>query len=130
MRAVLLIASLVAIGCGSGVNPGHQPIVACIHGNNGIILLDWTIKGKPASTMSCSGLAKLTLYLQTDDCGEVEIDPVPCTLDKFRYDGLPEGGAEVVLYGIASDGSVQVTGMARDTLGTTLPMTPTPIALD
>jgi hypothetical protein len=130
MRAVLLIASLVAIGCGPGSSGSHQPIYTCIHGNSGIILLDWTIKGQPPSTMSCSGLTKITLDLRTDDCGEVEIDPIPCTLDKFLYEELPEGGGEVILYGIASDGSVKASGMARVTLGTTQPAAPTPVSMN
>ncbi len=101
----------------------------CAEPSDGIILLDWTIDGQAPGLTSCSGIAKLSLFLDNQFCGEVEIDPVPCTLDKFRYDTLPEGPAQVTLQGFDSHGVIKVQGTAMVNLTATLPAKPTPVAL-
>ena len=127
MRAIFACA-LVLAACGSShVNPGGP--FGCPERSDGIILLDWTVDGQAPSMTSCAGIAKMSLFLDNQFCGEVEIDPVPCALDKFRYDTLPEGPAEVLLQGFDSRGVIKVQGTAMVTLTATLPAKPTPVSL-
>jgi hypothetical protein len=130
MRA-LITCALVLCGCGSGSRStvGSFPTGICPNGEQGILLIDWTVRGSLPSTMSCSGISKITLYLDNPLCGEVQIDPIACALDKFRYDDMPEGQAELVLQGVDANGVLQLSGSATVTLTGTLPAKPTTVAL-
>jgi hypothetical protein len=96
----------------------------------GILLIDWTVHGQAASTASCSGVDKITLFLDSQLCGQVEIEPIVCAMDKLRYDELPEGPGEVVLQGTDARGRLVVSGSAMVDLTTAVPSQPTQLALE
>ncbi len=121
---------LTSSGCAPPPHPAAGVGGALGCPSTGILLLDWTVHGRPAGTASCTGVAKLTLYLTSQLCGDVEIDPIPCALDRFRYDELPLGPAEVVLQGVDVHGALQVSGSAALDLTPTVPAKPTPVTLD
>jgi hypothetical protein len=130
IACALVACAVVAVGCGSntravggGIPQGYCP------GGNGILLIDWTVHGSRPSMTSCSGIANLTLFLNNPLCGEVQIDPISCELDKFRYDELPLGQAEVTLQGVDATGVIKVSGSAPLTLTTDLPAKATTVAL-
>ena len=93
------------------------------------MLVDWTVHGSLPSTQSCGGIANLTLFLDNPLCGDIQIEPIACALDKFRYDEMPEGDAEVTLRGVDTQGKVMLMGSAPITLTKTLPAKPTTVPL-
>jgi hypothetical protein len=97
---------------------------------NGILLIDWTVRGAAPGMQSCSGISKLSLFLDFQLCGEVEIDPISCTLDKFRYDDMPVGQAQVTLQGFDKNGVLTIGGSALLNVTPTLPAKPTTVALE
>jgi hypothetical protein len=127
--AALLVAALVA-GCGSGTgHGGGGGFSACPAGMNGILFIDWTVRGAAPGMTSCDGIVKLTLFLDNQLCGEVQIDPISCALDRFRYDQLPLGPAMVTLQGYDARDVLQIAGSGPVTLTAMLPAAPTTIAL-
>ena len=130
MRASIACALLLIAGCNAGSRPsGGGGGFACPTGMNGILLIDWTVHGSLPSTQSCSGIANITLFLDNPLCGDIQIEPIACALDKFRYDEMPEGDAEVTLRGVDTQGKVMLMGSAPITLTKTLPAKPTTVPL-
>jgi hypothetical protein len=124
------VATLVLSASACGPPQEHvSGIQACWRGNDGIILLAWTIRGSAPSSASCSSADHITLTLATDGCGTVEIDPIPCTLDKFRYDHLPQGNAIVSLAAVDARDVALFSGSAPVDLSPQLPSTPTHLDL-
>jgi hypothetical protein len=130
MACALVACAAVAVGCssntravGGGITQGYCP------GGNGVLLIDWTVHGSLPSTQSCSGIANITLFLDNPLCGEIQIDPISCALDKFRYDKMPEGQAEVTLQGVDMYGAVKLSGSAPLNLTNELPAKPTTVPL-
>jgi hypothetical protein len=93
---------------------------------DGRLLIAWTIGGQPASATACAGIDHLTLALFADTYGEVDIEPVPCSLTKFRYDALPEGSGVVRLDAIDASGCYVGSGASYITVSPTLPASPDP----
>ncbi len=127
--ALFVIFMTTAAGCGS---PAHPVIGAgCRTASDGILSLAWTVRSQVPSAASCATISHLDLYLTPDQCtGSVEISPVDCTLDRFRYDNLPEGGALVELEAVGPSGALVAQGTARVTLGPQVPATPDPLDLE
>jgi hypothetical protein len=125
----LFVAALAACGGGTGYRVG--PIAgdgryAC-PGQSGILSLAWTVSGSVPSTEACAGVDHLELTLAPDACQGVLIEPIPCALDRFRYDHLPEGPATVQLQSVG--GTRRIGGSARVDLSPAVPAVPTPLDL-
>ena len=117
-------------GC-FGVDPssppsgGQGPAVASGPQGDGKLFIQWTLGGQPPSDTSCAGVDQLRLSLvYVND--SVTIEPIPCTLNRFRYDGLPAGVATLQLDALDAQGCRVARGIAPDTLTPTLPDTPQP----
>jgi hypothetical protein len=126
MRAMrnLMLLVILAAGCGSAPGFGNPHVVenggGCSGAQEGIIVLAWTIRGAAPTATTCTGM--LSLDLEFADCG-VTIEPIPCALDHWRYDHLPEGVATATL---SSSG---VSGTATVDLSSSVPSSPTAIDL-
>ena len=130
MRVLVACASLWLVACGSSPRIGGGGGIAGCPAMNGILLIDWTVRGQAASTASCAGVANITLYLDSQQCGQVSIEPIECAMDKLRYDHLPEGPGEVLLQGSNVRGAPVVSGSAMVNLTATLPAQPTTVPLE
>jgi hypothetical protein len=125
MRILILCALAFAFAaCGSTPKTTNP---AC--GNDGVMLLAWTVRGQAPSSTSCAGIDTLQLILDSD-CDQVEIEPIPCALARFRYDGLPTGAGDVVVQGVDQQKRVVVQGEAMVNLTSAVPATPTPLSLE
>jgi hypothetical protein len=91
---------------------GMVVMVGCSGGENGIVLLSWTVRGAPASDVSCRGVDHLALEVWPELGSGFVIEPIPCMLGRLRYDHLPEGPARVRLDGVDASGNVVVSGVA------------------
>jgi hypothetical protein len=119
LAAVRLAACLLAAGCGVKSMGG-----AC-GDSQGIVALSWSIDGQ-APGMGCRDVVNLTLELDYG-CGSILIEPVPCALDRVRYDHLPEGTATVSLTGSSATG--RISGSNTVEVSGAVPASPTVIQL-
>ena len=71
---------------------------------SGRIFIAWTIGGKAPDAAGCGPVHHLSLELQYHH-GSTKVDPIPCALDRFRYDRLPTGDADAVLTGSTAPGA-------------------------
>jgi hypothetical protein len=112
VRTSLLVIVVTLAACGeptlhsSGFNHCNVP-------QDGILLLQWTVHGAPPSATSCAGIDHLVLDFETESCGSGTIEPVPCTLTKFRYDDLPEGQAAITLTAVDAQGNPVARGSTQ-----------------
>jgi hypothetical protein len=121
MSRLLLLALLA--GCDSG-----NVLLARHHGTcntpgDGVLLLAWTIRGAAPSTASCAGIDHLTVDVENAQCG-VTIEPVPCGLDRWRYDNLYEGPVTVVVSALNSNGLTVASGSTAVDLTSSVPGSP------
>lgn len=126
----MLALALALAGCGDA--PGYTLTHnggGCSQPSDGILSLSWTLRGAAATATSCAGIDHLEVDMTAGNCG-VTISPVPCALDKWRYDELPDGPATVTLTAVDGHGNAVESGSAQLTLGTTPPATPVPVALN
>jgi hypothetical protein len=130
-----LLTTLAAAGffaaCGGGASSGGpQPVRTepCLQAQDGILSLSWTVDGQAPTSSACAGIDHLELFLSTSGC-DVEISPVPCTLDRFRYDQLPDGPAAVMLDAVDGNGRAVGSGTAQVDLTATVPAAPVPLAI-
>ena len=120
----LLVAVVTLAGCGL---PGPTSSTRrCRAPSDGIVSLSWTINAAPPDTISCAGIDQLEMRLDVAGC-EAHIAPVPCAIDKWRYDGLPEGSGSVELVAYDAGGRSLGSGRALIEVGPTLPAAPTRI---
>jgi hypothetical protein len=56
------------------------------------------------------------------------IEPVPCDVSKWRYDGLPRGPAQIIVTALDAGGNALLQGGVNALLEPSVP--PTPSALD
>ena len=126
MRWNLLLVSLaLSVGCGgrhasfTGM-PGSDAALG-----TGKILIDWTLGGDPPSKAACAAIDHLDLNLASG-WGEITISPVPCTLTRFRYDGLPDGPGTLTMNAYDPRGCAIARGSVDLTVGDTLPGAPSP----
>jgi hypothetical protein len=115
----ILFLSAVA-GCGGGGGTRATFGIGCRGGQDGILLLSWSL--------ACTRVDHMALDLSSQGCG-VEIEPIPCKLDRFRYDHLPEGPGIVTIVAVDADGYTLQSGSAMVDLTTALPPSPTPVTL-
>src|SRR5438128_2312997 len=105
--AALVVIPLLA-GCAPPVESGsdgppHVELSGSVAGTGGKVFIQWTLGGAAPSEESCAGVDHLTLSLFYAQ-GRVTIAPIPCTIGRFRYDGLPTGSADLRLDGIDDTG--------------------------
>ena len=126
-RASLLFAVVTAVACSidtapygnDTLPPNPQPL------GDGRIFIDWTVGGQPPDALRCAGIDHLSLKLDYRGTG-VRVEPIPCDLDRFRYDGLPTGSAQLTLTAFTASGCATSSGTAAVVVTATLPATPTP----
>ncbi len=119
-----LFALLLASACGD--LGSSRPV--CTRRSDGALLISWTVNGQDPSDDACSGIDHLILTLLADSC-QVRIAPVPCALDRLRYDHLPDGQGSVTLEALNPGNCVVARGVADVQLGTEPPAIPTPVAI-
>lgn len=122
--ALLLLSS----GCLFGDN-GAPPVFTCDgDGREGIVSITWTINGAPPSAESCAGIARLQLRV-TSSCDDGVISPVPCELDKVRFDRQPYGDLLLELQAIGASEQLLLDGAINYTALSSPPSTPALISL-
>ena len=120
-----------SVGCG-GVCPGCGPSSgdptpsAVGPSGDGRIFVDWTLAGKAVSTTACAGVQKLALSLTYTTDQTVSIEPITCSLTRFRYDKLPTGYASLVIEGFDANGCARWRGNTNLQVQSALPDQPAP----
>ncbi len=109
---------------------GGAMFPACRTGNAGIVEISWTVRGAAATAVSCNGIDHLELDISPQLCEGASIEPIPC-IDgaKWRYDGLPQGPAQLALIAIDTMGNPTLQGTTAVDLEAGVPSSPTPIDL-
>ncbi|MSP63070.1 MAG: hypothetical protein EXR72_22580 [Myxococcales bacterium] len=130
MRRFLLVplAFLLDPGCFGGDGPTQyrvDPGAGSGQLGAGKIFIQWTLAGQPPSPAACTGVDHLDVRLETSTA-QVTISPVPCTLTRFRFDGMPEGPGNLLITGFDASGCRVTSGAARLTVVTTQPTDPSP----
>ena len=129
-----LALPLIAFGpsaCGPGAPPDQGYVTpdatsqGSVAGTGGKLFVNWTLDGSAPTAALCKSIDHLTLALFYAQ-GRVTIDPIPCTLTRFRYDGLPPGSADLEIGGYDARGCLVLDGTARITLTQTVPASPMP----
>jgi hypothetical protein len=95
---------------------------------DGVLSLAWTIRGATPSAASCQGIDHLSVDIDNDLCGAT-ISPVPCVLDKWRYDNMPEGSVNIAISALDRSGATVAAGYTVVDLGPAPPPSPAPINL-
>src|SRR6516164_2513839 len=101
-RIALVAAALCLFACDPG-NSNDPSSDGQGNYGNGKLFMSWTIGGQAPSVSACTGIDHLTLTLD-DNYQTATVDPIPCTLTRFRYDGLFEGPSTVRLDAIDTAG--------------------------
>jgi hypothetical protein len=124
------LAILFLAGCGA---PGFGDPMLTRRGSgcgtpDGIVLLGWTIRGATPSSASCNGIDHLSIDIDAGGCGAT-IAPVPCALDRWRYDNLPNGSIIATVNALDANGRVVASGSTQLNLGSSAPSSPAPVDL-
>lgn len=129
-----LVSFAFGVGCGSLHGPNGQGGQTGSYSGApgtpaglgaGKIFIDWTVAGQPPSKAACAGVDHLDLRLSSA-WGDVTISPIPCTLTRFRYDGLPDGPGTLSLDAHDASGCPVSSGSVDLTVGDTVPDAPSP----
>src|SRR5437870_9382918 len=127
MRA---LAFLLLAGCGGATMAFGDPMLtrrgSGCSATEGIVLLGWTLRSAAPSAASCQGIDHLSVDIDAGGCGAT-IAPVPCTLDRWRYDHLPEGSIIATVNALDASGRTVASGSAQLTLTTSVPSSPSKI---
>jgi hypothetical protein len=100
-------------------------------GQAGILSLAWTVKHLPPTPATCAGVDHLDLLLTPQNgFNAVEISPIDCALDRFRYDHLPLGPASVQVTGYDAGGVILLQGATQVDLTSDAPATAAPLDLE
>lgn len=134
-RAFAFVASLALFVGGCGFGDGFGGSGDSDEGTHysgptggGKLLIAWTLDGAPPSDATCAAIDHLVLGLDYDDGSRVAISPIPCSLTRFRYDGLPAGHATLSLGAYDStERCLLAQARAPLTLSTILPDAPAPV---
>lgn len=119
--ACLSLGVLGLGGCGAGsYYPEQRP---------GVIVIAWTVNGLPASPDACAGVDHMDMTFQDSSGALVTVSPIPCTLDRFRYENLPLGSAALRIraYRGGGDNCPLGEGIVRLRVSETPPETPSPV---
>lgn len=126
----LLALSLGGAACGFQEGPGlpseNDPPINPTPLGPGRIFVAWSIDGRSPDPALCGNIDRLSLKLSFRDGTRVKIEPIPCVLDRFRYDGMPLGNADLTLTGFDPRGCVLTEGAATVAISSTQPTTPAP----
>jgi hypothetical protein len=128
MRFLFLLTAL--IGCDFDPVGFGTPTITrrgSCDAHDGIVSLAWTIRGQTPTATSCQGIQKLVVSLDGANCGAT-ITPVPCALDKRRYDHIVEGRVTVNISALDNAGNEVAHGETIVDLTRSVPSMP--VALD
>jgi len=133
MRTWILLGMVLGgAGCGD-LSPGFgNPSVSrrgdgCDGAQDGVLVLAWTIRGAAPTAASCAGIDHLEVDLSSAACN-VGIEPIPCALDHWRYDHLPDGDDQISVTALDGDGNPTAAGVVEVSLNSSVP-SPAPIDL-
>jgi hypothetical protein len=126
------LACLALLACqacgGGGVDPSPEsiPPAGTASLGNGRILITWTVDGATPSVASCGTVDHLSLALRFDTGEQAGIEPIPCDLARFRYDGFPTGTAHLTLTASGVGGCATTSATADAAVMQALPPQPSP----
>lgn len=94
------------------------------------LYISWSF-GSEAPAIACParGVDHLEVAVESGTCAGVVIAPVPCTLDRFRYDKQHPGPAIITVTAVDGADRIIASGSTSVTLGATVPAAPFPITL-
>jgi hypothetical protein len=124
-RMLVGLMLLLGASCGGDLADFRSTPGGPARYGEGKLFISWTLGGQAPSESVCAGVARLDLRVESS-YGRVTISPIPCTLDRFRFDGLPAGASNLILDAYDSAGCRVATGRASATLSATLPENPAP----
>src|SRR5262245_58223592 len=107
--AVLACALLATAGCDFTPAVTSEPPEVTEPGGNGRIFIAWTVGGMAPDAAGCGPVDHLSLKLEYL-YSSIKVEPIPCALDRFRYDKLPTGEAQATLTGFDSAGCAITAG--------------------
>jgi hypothetical protein len=131
LACLLAGAALVVAGC--GLEPGQQgygaqaPTPPVAAPGNARFLIAWTIAGAAPTEALCARVAHLKLGMVFADGASGSIEPIPCNLNRLRYDGFPEGSLQFDLAAYDAAGCRLSRGGASARISATLPAAPSPV---
>jgi hypothetical protein len=123
-----IASAAIACGPSTGFRTIPSDPQSCNSGRQGIIYLSWTLKGGPPTTLNCAPYSQLRLSLNSS-CGFLEIEPIPCAEDHWRYDQLPEGPAVATVDALDARGNALLSGTTNLTLAASAPAMPVAVDL-
>lgn len=126
--AALLVAPLcLAAGCAADpTDPtGGDQVQNPNPSGTGRFFIAWTIADQVPNASLCGGIARLSLDVTYPDV-RYTINPIPCILDRFRYDGMPTGSATLTLTGYDANSCALTSGTAPVVITPTKPESPSP----
>ena len=132
LLVALGVALIGAAGCGPDVGGPDQLVDGTMHSGpngSGKILLAWTVGGNAPSMDACTGVDHLVLRLDNDRGAVVEIEPIPCTLTRFRYDNLPVGNSVIRMVGVDVRNCEVTSGATSLRVTDVLPTSPNALSL-
>ena len=124
MSRIGILSSLLLAGC---LFPSDepQPINTCEPSeNNGVLSIQWTIDGQAPSETTCQGIARMQLRVESS-CNLGVISPIPCNLDKLRFDQQPKGDLQLTLEAIGTSEDLRASGSISFYARASVPNTPT-----
>ncbi len=75
-----VVLGFAVLGCGGpSRGQGGSPF-GCRNGDEGYLVLAWTLQGSPPTIAACAPYDHLTLTLESDSCSMVEVEPIPCAM--------------------------------------------------
>jgi hypothetical protein len=120
---------ILLLGCGAPFGSSHLTRHGtCGTPTDGIVSLAWTIRSAAPSTQSCSSIDHMSIQIENGSCGAT-IEPVPCALDRWRYDGMPEGPVDITVTALDRNNNVVASGSLSLQLSTAAPAAPSPLDL-
>jgi hypothetical protein len=132
-RFVTSAARILGLGLGLGLGAsGCGGDVSRSEGCSGdaSLFISWSFGAEPLA-IACSARAvdHLEVTVESATCAGLVIGPVPCTLDRFRYDKQRAGSALIGVQALDARDRVVARGQVVTTLSSTIPATPVPITL-
>ena len=98
---------------------------------DGVLLVDWTVRGAKATVDACAGIQHLDLQVSPDGAqNQVVISPIDCVHDAaVRYQNLSSGHATLEMIGFDVNGRQLVSGSVRADIEKMVPIVPATLDL-
>jgi len=127
-RFVTLVACAAGLGLAGGGGCGGDVSRSDACTGDASLFISWSFGTEPLAT-ACAARGVDHLEVSVENSCVVTISPVPCALDRFRYDKQLAGGAVIGVVALDARGNLLASGRVATTLGPTIPSTPVPITL-